>query len=42
MHASEYTTIWTELQTQYNYWTAKKGKKLSGMLDQICKSVAVL
>ena len=34
--------IWVELQTQYNYWTAKKSKKLSVLLDQIRKSVAVL
>lgn len=34
--------IWVELQTQYNYWTTKKSKKLSVILDQIRKSVAVL
>lgn len=34
--------IWVELQTQYNYWTTKKSKKLSSVLEQIRKSVAVL
>mgnify|MGYP004596117447 CR=1 FL=1 len=34
--------IWVELQTQYNYWTTKKSKKLSVILEQIRKSVAVL
>lgn len=34
--------IWMEMQTQYNYWTAKKNKKLSGVLEQIRKSAAVL
>lgn len=34
--------IWVELQTQYNYWTTKKNKKLSVLLDQIRKTVAVL
>lgn len=34
--------IWFELQTQYNYWTTQKNKKLSVLLDQIRKTVAVL
>lgn len=34
--------IWVELQTQYNYWITKKSKKLSVLLAQIRKSVAVL
>ena len=34
--------IWVELQTRYYYWTAKKSKKLSVILDQIRRSVAVL
>lgn len=34
--------IWVELQTQYNYWTAKRNKKLSAMLERIRKAAAVL
>ena len=34
--------IWVELQTQYNYWTTKKSKKFSVLLEQIRKSVAAL
>ena len=34
--------IWVELQTQYNYWTTKKSKKLSVLLNKIRKSVEVL
>lgn len=34
--------IGVELQTQYNYWIAKTSPKLSSLLDQIRKSVAIL
>lgn len=33
---------WLEMQTLYNYWTVKKSKKLSAILENIRKSVAVL
>lgn len=34
--------IWVELQTQYNYWTAKRSKKLAPILEKIRKAAAVL
>ncbi len=34
--------VWIELQTHYNYWMAKRNKKLSTVLDKIRQNVAVL
>lgn len=34
--------IWVELQTHYNYWTAKRDKKLNSVLEKIRKAVTVL
>lgn len=34
--------IWIELQAQYDYWTAKRNKKLSVVLEKIRHAVAVL
>lgn len=34
--------IWIELQAQYNYWTARRNKKLSVALEKIRHAVAVL
>lgn len=34
--------IWMELQTQYNYWAAKRSKKLNSVLEKIRKAAAIL
>lgn len=34
--------VWMELQTQYNYWTAKRSSKLSSVLEKIRNASAML